>query len=1047
MKAKRDKILWNWERAVLIRGQKVLSLAMLVLLFSTTSMLAEGSVDEVNMNQQVQRKISGTVVDKAGAPVAGASISVLNTSTGAFTDTNGHFELTLSEGSDVLVVSFVGMKTQRITVGSNTVLNVTLEEEAVGLNEIVVIGYGTSKKQDLSAAVATVSNLPSLKETPVSSTAAMLQGQIPGVNVTFNGGHPTSTPIITIRGIGSKYENVLYVVDGVPGAPYNPDDVTSVTVLKDAASAAIYGVNAGSAGVVLITTRKPQSGAPTVEYNVNYGFKSAWKKLQSLTGEQEAGVANLAADNAGATRLDGWNKDLDPYVYVTRTDWMNEIFRTSTTQRHNISISGGNDKISNMFQARWENDEGTLLNTYNKNVSLRFNSTYQLNKYVKLNQNLFWNNNDNRDAETQSGYSGVVLSAIYMPRSATVYYDDGSFGGVGPRDSEYLGIHGDAINPVATLLRNTGYYRTSDVLSTTDLNISNIIKGLQFTSRFSYEGNNTFYKYFSYSRTEPGKPNTQNELTYTSGKTYKWVWENTLNYDKVFGKHNVSAMLSTTSREDGYRGFGLYAFDFEREDKWAQFLVNAATYNQQNPWDSETKDRNLAYVGRGAYSYADRFFVTGSYRIDIAGRLPQGKKSKGFPGVTAAWKLSSEPWFPEIPVNLLKLRASWGRIGNLASIGQYYGYSTLSSTTTRQFGEGAYETVGAYISESYNKNLSWETSEQKDLGMDLSLFDNKLNITTDYFWKETYDLIKRQDVDWTSSYGVTAPYINQGKISNKGWEFAADWKAKAGEFTYGVGFNFATLKNKVVSIDNNPDTYWTFTDYVWRGTLNPYRSKVGEPYYGYYLVKSAGIFQSDAEVAAYTKDGNLIQPNARPGDLKFVDHNKDGKIDDGDRQYLGSPYPKFTYGFNGSLSWKNWDLNVLFQGVAGVKIFNVFKESTLNAAEQGYNRWNKILDAWSETNKDSNIPIISASDKNNNFGTASDWYLEKGDYLRLKNLLLGYNFKKMPWGGSLRVYFSGQNLLTFTKYSGFDPEVGQYGFDGGQYPVSRVYSFGANIKF
>jgi hypothetical protein len=324
--------------------------------------------------------------------------------------------------------------------------------------------------------------------------------------------------------------------------------------------------------------------------------------------------------------------------------------------------------------------------------------------------------------------------------------------------------------------------------------------------------------------------------------------------------------------------------------------------------------------------------------------------------------------------------------------------------------------------------------------------NKKLSITADYFDKKTYDLIKQQDTKWTSTFGVSAPLINEGEISNKGFEFAANYADKAGDFQYNVGFNFATLENKVTYIDENPSSYWAHGD-SWRGMLAPFRSTVGQPYYSYWLVKSLGIFQSAAEVTAYNKGGVPIQPNAKAGDLKFEDTNGDGKISDADRTYMGSAFPKVTYGFTAGVNWKNWDFNLFFQGVSGVKLFNAFKESTLNASEQGYNRWDKILDAWSPTNTGSSIPRISTSDANKNFGTISDWYLEKGDYLRLKNLLIGYTFKKVPWDGALRLYFSGENLLTFTKYSGMDPEVGGVGLDGGQYPVSRVISFGAKINF
>jgi len=995
-----------------------------------------------------QGSVSGKITDESGQPLPGVSVSIKGTTWGTISDGNGKYTLKLTDKKVALVFSFVGMKTQEIAYDGKGTLDIVLKEESFGIDEVVAIGYGTSKKEDLSAAVSVVQNLDKLKDRPVLNTASMIQGRVPGVTITNQGGSPNSAPSVTIRGTGSKSENVLYVVDGVPGAPYNPEDVESVTVLKDAASAAIYGAHAGAAGVILITTRQSKAGKPSVEYSGFYGVKSAWKLPQSLTGADEAQVSNLAYKNAGMAPLSGWDASINPYAQVTRTDWVGEIFRTATVQRHNITINGGTDKMTNLFQVRSENEEGTLLNTYNKNVSLRFNSTYEINKYLKIKEELFWNNNDNRGTDTGSGgYTGTILSAIYMPRSATPYYANGSFGGVGPVDSQYLGIHGDVVNPVASLLRNQSYVRNSDVLSTSELHFTNLIKGLEITSRFSYRTYDSYYKYFSPKRTEPGKPNNRNSLTYSTGKEYHWLWENTINYNRIFGKHNINLMLSSTSKEDGDRGFGLTAKDFNREDDWAQFLINAQTFTEDRPWDTQYEDRNLSYVGRVAYSYADRYFVTGSFRRDIAGRLAIGNRAKDYPGLTAAWKLTSEPWFNIPSLNLLKFRASWGKIGNLGSIGMYYGYPNLTGGYSYQVGSGAPYSSTAYIASAYNANLSWETSKQTDLGLDILLMDKKLSITTDYFWKKTYDLIKQQDTEWTNTYGVDAPYINQGEISNKGFELAVNYADKAGDFSYDFGFNLATLKNEVTYIDENPDSYWAHSD-SWRGMLYPFRSKVGEPYYSYWLVKSDGIFQSNAEVAAHKSTaGTIIQPNAKAGDLRFTDQNNDGKIDDSDRIYMGNAFPKMTYGFSANFAWKNWDMSLFFQGVGGVKLFHAFKESTLNASEQGYNRWNKILDAWSTTNTGSDSPQICASDANKNFGTPSDWYLENGNYLRLKNLLIGYTFKKIPWEGTLRLYFSGDNLLTFTKYTGMDPEVGGYGLDGGQYPVSRVFSFGAKLNF
>jgi len=996
--------------------------------------------------QQNGQKLTGKVTDQTGAALPGVTVVVKGTTIGITTDAEGKYSLNVPSDAKTVVFSFIGMQTQEVVPQGKSTLNITLRQETIGLEEVVAIGYGTTKKQDLSAAVAVVQNIDKLKETPQLSVASMIQGHVPGVTIVNQGGQPGAAPAVTIRGTGSKTESVLYVVNGVPDAPFNPEDVESITILKDAASAAIYGAHAGSAGVILITTRQAKEGKPSIEYNGFYGVRSAWKTPQSLTASDEAKVSNLAYTNAGQTPLSGWDITKNPNDQVTRTNWIGTIFRTAAVQRHAVTVNGGTDKFTTMFQAKYEKEDGTLVNTYSQNITLRFNSSYQINKYLKFKEDLFWINNDNRGTDTQSGYTGTILSAIYMPRAATPYYANGKFGGVGPVDSPYLGIHGDVVNPLASLLRNQSFVRNSNLLSTSELHLTDIVKGLEITSRFSYKGFNSFYKNFNYLRPEPGKPNNQNSLDYNTGRDYHWIWENTINYSRVFDKHNLGLMASTTSKEDASRSFGLTARDFTREDAWAQYLVNAQTFSKDRPWDGEYKDRNLSYVGRASYSYADRYFATASYRRDIAGRLAVGNRAKDYPGLTGAWKVTSEPWFNVSLINLLKVRASWGKIGNLGSIGMYYGYPSLTGDYTYQVGNGAPYSSAAYISSAYNANLSWETTQQTDFGIDLLLLKKKLSITADYFMKKTSDLIKQQDTKWTATYGVSAPLINEGEISNKGFEFAANWSDKAGEFNYNVGLNFATLKNEVTYIDSNPTSYWAHGD-SWRGILAPFRSTVGQPYYSYWLNQTAGIFKSAAEVAAYTKDGVLIQPNAKAGDLKFVDKNGDGKISDADRVYMGNAFPKFTYGFNLNANWKNWDISMFFQGVSGVKLFNAFKESTLNASEQGYNRWDKILDAWSPTNTGSSIPQISASDANKNFGTPSDWYLENGDYLRLKNLLIGYTFKKTPWNGSLRLYFSGENLLTFTKYSGMDPEVGGYGLDAGQYPVSRVFSFGAKLNF
>ena len=1008
------------------------------------------------MAQPSTNTAMGIVKNEKGDELEGVTVRLDNPSSGfqsqTMTNTKGIFSFKeVPPGSGyrfiLTAIGYAGdtLSGYEMKENGRISLSIVMTNKNSTLDNVVVIGYGSVRKKDLSAAVTDVQNMTQVKERPVVDVANMIQGQVAGVTVVNDGGHPDRTPSITIRGVGSRgSENVLYVVDGVPNAPYNPADVVSITVLKDAASAAIYGAFSGSAGVILITTRQAVQGRPGIDYTAFTGAKTAWKLPQSLRADKTAEVANLAYQNAGLPPLDGWNASLNPYDQVTRTDWIHSIFRTGIVQRHNVAINAGTDKFSTLFEGRYEDNEGTLLNTYNKNISGRINASYQLSPKIKFKQDVFVNNNDNRGTATESGYDGTILSAIYMPRSAPVYYDDGTFGGTGPRNSPYLGIHGDAINPVATLLRNKPYNKTTDMQSITELKITSILPGLSFLTRFSYYQSNHLLKSFTPRRTEPGKPNDQNQLTYAEDKNRHWIWENTLNYAHNFGRHSVGAMVSTTSQEAAAMGFSASAKTFDNEADWAQFFINAGNFTDIKPTDYDQKDRNLSYVGRVSYSWADRYFVTGSYRYDIAGRLAPGHRGKGLPGVAAAWKVSSEPFFSVPMVDLLKVRASWGRIGNLGSIPYYYGYPTLNADYTYQVGDAAPQTTALYVGSFNNPNLTWETSEQKDLGVDISVLKERLSFTFDYFNKLTYDLIKQQDNNWPNTMGLGAPYINQGKIRNTGFEFAATLRGNFGRVAYDFNGNIATLKNRVEYIDQNPKTVWTHGD-AWRGTLLPYRSTVGQPYYSYWLIRTAGIFQTQKEVDDYTGPNGKIQPNARPGDLKFVDQNKDGKITDDDKIYMGNAFPKFTYGFTANLRWQRFDFSMFLQGVGGVKLFHAFKESTLNGSEQGYNRWDKILSAWSPTNTHSNIPIISASDPNNNFQTASDWYLESGNYLRVKSVIIGYNFPHFIKNSNLRVYISGDNLITITRYSGMDPEVGGIGLDGGQFPVSRVYAAGVKL--
>lgn len=1038
-----------------------------------------GAVDNPEMNDvrttasvQQSIKLYGTVIDETGLPVIGASVMVKGTTNGTITDVDGKFELTVGN-NDVLSVSYIGYETQEIRPSGNNLV-ITLKENSQMLNEVVVLGYGANaRKQDLSASVGVVDNTESLATRPVSSTEGMLQGQLAGVTVQANGGDPTATPNIVIRGQGSQNgDNVLWVVDGVPGAPIaSLSDIESIVVLKDAASAAIYGAQSGAGGVVLVTTKKAKEGAPSVSYDGTYGIRQAVNLIEPLNAEEEIEMRKLSYGNANMDLPDGWDVTKNPWIATTRTNWMDEIFRTAFYQRHNLAINVGTENSSNRLSLSYDNDEGVLINTFNKNLSLRYNGKFKLNKWATVSQDFVWKNTQKRSSDTNSGYTGAVIAAMYMPPSATVYNPlDGSYGGTTTEDPAYIekygsnfaDIHGDAVNPVRLLEADNIYDKTTSVWSTTNMEIANIIPGLKFNSRFTYNVENNYYKQFSPIRDEVGKPDLSNSLTESSYRGDTWKTENTLTYDNSFGQHTVGALLSTTADHYNVRGFEVNGQDLSDESEYLQYLSYAGTTTATDYLTGP--DANVSVIARLAYSYADRYFVTASWRRDYAGRLPKENNYGDFPAATLAWKVSNEKFFPKSDVlSLLKIRASWGRVGNLGSIGYNYKSLVLGkefSTDQGQYGVSGNTTWGnvVYNSTALNPDLTWETSEQFDLGVDLSMFKDRLSVQLDYFDKRTFNLIQTQTMNWPSTIGIDAMLVNQGEVRNRGFEAQVSWSDTVNkDFSYFVSGNFSYLKNWVSDIgvknaDGTPGV-WTGGG-EFRNLPYVYQTAEGEPLNSFYLVKTDGIFQSDEEAAAYVdKDGNRIQPNAVAGDLKFVDYNGDGTIDDADRQYCGSATPKTTYAFTLGFTYKKLSLSAMFQGVGGAQALYIGKYMSLSDVEGNFNRSKEILNAWSPTNTSSNIPRLSKNDPNGNFTTVSDWYLEDASYLRFKNLTLSYDLSDVlrKWAhlkdrnSSMSVYFSGENLFTITDYSGMDPECG--GYDAMKYPVSRVFSFGVKLTY
>jgi TonB-linked SusC/RagA family outer membrane protein len=1013
--------------------------------------------------------VRGTVSDAVG-PIVGAV--VLSGNANAVTDVDGNYSITVPSNA-VLEVSCLGYVTQQVPVNGRANINITLVEDAEVLQEAVALGYGAqTRKKDLSASVGIVGDPDKIAERPVTSTTGMLQGQIPGVTVSYNGGSPDSGPSILIRGQGSRNgDSVLWVVDGVPGAPVTSmSDIESIVVLKDAASAAIYGATSGAGGVILVTTKKANKGIH-IEYDLVAGVRAASNVITPLNAQQEIEMRKLSYANAGLTLPMGWDTSRNPWVATNRTNWMDEIFRTAFYQRHSVTLNYGTEVFKSRLTFSYQDDPGVLINTFNKNLGVRFNGEYDLNKWVKITEVMSFSDDNSRGTDTGSAYTGTILSAIYMPASAEAYATAGpyagSYGGTTTEDPAYIAqygsnfadIHGDAVNPLRLLLADNLYYHNSSFWTTTGLHISPI-KGLKISSLFTANVYNRWYKNFHPARPEVGKPDGGNSLNYDTRRNVGWRSENTIVYDRTFGKHSIGALAALTFNRETARTLTASGKTFQDEAFNVQYLRHAASKDAN---DEYGVDANVALVARASYSYDDRYFVTASWRRDYAGRLPAAHNYGDFPAVTGAWKVSSEPFFPKNDVvNLLKFRASWGRVGNLGSIGWTYKSAALSSSTWNEgaiYGveNGAYWGTFWFPKNSVNQNLTWETSEQFDAGLDIDLFKDRLSLSVDYYNKRTFNLIQEQTMGWPQTIGLNAMVVNQGEIRNSGVEVAASWNDTVNkDFNYHITANFAYNKNRVLStgvVDNQGNAgKWTgggdFRLIPWI-----YQSEAGQPLNSFYVIKTDGIFQSDAEAAAYTKDGQRIQPNAHAGDLKFVDFNNDGKIDDKDRQYVGSAMPKYTFALSGGIAWKGFTVDMMFQGVAGNKIAYVGKQMILSDVEGNFNRSAEILNAWSPSNTGSKIPRLSKNDPNGNFSTPSDYYIEDGSYLRLKNLTIGYDLtnvlRKAPHfagrNSTLRVYVSGENLFTITKYSGMDPEMG--GYDTIKYPVSRVFAFGIKLNY
>ncbi len=1012
-------------------------------------MLYPNEMDSNGSKSSQQNTISGTVKDKMDQPLPGVTILLKGTTRGTATDIDGNYTISNIPENATLVFSFIGMLTQEVIVGGQTTINIEMFVDAIGLDEVVAIGYGTAKKSDLSSSIASVSGLEKINSRAITTPEDFLQGNVAGVTVVQQGGDPTESAKVVIRGVGSiNSESPLWVVDGMPyyGGALNPNDIETMTILKDAASASIYGAQASS-GVIVVTTKSGQSGDVKINLDVFAGFQRATNIPTPLTAEQQSWAYNTATDNAGHSRLPAHDAIQNPWGAINRTNWIDEIFRDAYVYNVNFSLSGGGEKGRYMSSFNYQDKDGTLLGTNATRFTFRMKGEYDLTDNITIGENFFLARTEAVGINTSSSYSGAIINAMYMPSAAPVYDEYGSFHGVAPEGSKFAGAYGDVYNPVALLLRPT----TTSPITNYNANVYldyQIIKDLKFRSSFSVDIRNSDNKKFTPRIPESGRRTDMNYLNQSWSDRNKWIWDNQVSYAKSFGKHNLDLTAVYSSQYTEYEYNDVNTQDFAREEDWYQYIENAAELLE---WNSNVyEDALTSAIGRFRYNFDNKYFFSASIRRDQTSRLAKENNSDIFSSLSGAWRISSESFMEDVDwVNSLKLRASWGQIGNIQSV-SYYAYNVPMSSHKPYLGEDPTYLPGYYVAQQSNRDLKWETSETYDLGLDASLFNGKIEITADYFQKLTNDMILTNAAD--PHTGVTeGPTSNVGSVKNEGFEFSTNYRNNDHELKYSVGFNLTSIKNELKDLDGYTSDYIYHSDNV-RSSLFPYRSEPGQPLYSYHLITSEGIFNSQAEIDAHQLNGTPIQPNAKPGDLKFTDANNDGKISDEDRVFHGNAFPTFTYAFNINLEYKAFDLSCLIQGVEGVKVFNGYKYSTYNMSEQTYNRDNRILDAWTPENQNTDIPRLSTADDNRNFGTNSTWYLEDASYIRLKNITIGYSLpentlNKLVKGSSLRLYVTAENLFTITDYSGMDPEVGGIGFDVGSYPVSRILSTGLSFSF
>lgn len=1037
-------------------------------------------------------QVKGTVVGGSdNEPLPGVNVVVKgNSATGTITGLDGEFILSVPADA-ILSISYIGFKSQDVAVKGQRSLRIVLQEDAEALDEVVVIGYGVQKKSVVTAAISRVGG-DDLNLTKPSRVEDALKGKVSGVQITQSSGQPNSDSKVRIRGIGTvNNSDPLYIVDGMPvggGINYlNPTDIASIEILKDAASAAIYGARAAN-GVVLVTTKSGSSGKTTVNYDFSYGWQNPWKKKAILNAQEYMTIMNeMEVNDGNAPR---YSAESIAGFEGAGTDWQDEVFNyDAPVQQHQVSINGGNDKITYFLSVGYFKQEGVVGGNYGRSnydrLSLRSNSTYTvfednsrnfLNK-MKIGVNIGYSRDKSIGVEANSEYGSILGSAISFSPLVPVYASK-------EEGLEILAAHPTAVskdgkvfslpptgyqelaNPVAQLNRPSGGMNNSDKIVSSFYAELDILPGLKFRSSYGvdlafwgYDG--YWYEDYLSSMSHTDRSGVESSMN----RGLKWQVENYFSYNKTFAeKHNFAIVLGQSASRYSVRKLKGNDYDLLDTDP-GKANINYGIADRDDErveggTDGFDYESLASYFGRIDYNFDERYMVQATVRRDGSSRFGPKNKWGIFPSFSLGWNVWNEPYLKSIKptwFDVLKFRFSWGQNGN-ESIGNFRYRSLMDGGENYYFG-GSYDVVdktntgtmiyGTSPGAVANPDIKWETSTQIDLGVDMRLFNSRLNFGFDYFKKDTKDMLATMPVP--TYIGQSAPMGNLGKMQNWGLEFETGWKDTYKDFSYNVGLNFSYLKNKLISLGNASGE----TNYESAGAsgVGDYvHAKNGEVWPYFYGYKTDGIFQNLDEVNNYKNEkGELIQPKAEPGDVRFVDLDNNGSIGSGDRTKIGKGMPDWTFGFNLGAEWKGFDLSLSFQGTIGNDIFDFAQRGDIPAM----NRPSWILDRWMGEGTSNKIPRMTSKNPNGNWAS-SDLYIHDGSYLRLKNAQLGYTLPAMITRKfsvqRLRLYVAAENLITITGYEGFDPELASGGYttlgvDKGIYPQSRTIYVGANITF